>query len=185
MTKLPIRVNAFVYQITDAGVEFLCIKRVPDDGGFWQTVTGTVHDDESLIGTITREIKEECGIDSENILKIEGPFYDFEWMKGESKIREFVYAVEVKNHATLQVNTWWKQCVASAAESGRIPVLMYKVERKGWKVVMCLNPAVYDVAEFQHYIRKEPIRCTIELEDFREIFRAHAINFIQHTGQHT
>lgn len=95
------------------------------------------------------------------------------------------YAVEIKNHATLQVNSWWKQCVSSAAESGRIPVLMYKVERKGWKVVMCLNPAVYDVAEFQHYIRKEPIRCTIELEDFREIFRAHSINFIQHTGQHT
>lgn len=95
------------------------------------------------------------------------------------------YAVEVKNHATLQVNMWWKQCVSSAAESGRIPVLMYKVERKGWKVVMCLNPAVYDVAEFQHYIRKEPIRCTIELEDFREIFRAHSINFILHTRGYT
>lgn len=101
MTKLPIRVNAFVYRKTDAGVEFLCIKRVPDDGGFWQTVTGTVHDDESLIGTITREIDEECGIGPTNILKIEGPFYDFEWMKGETKIREFVYAVEVSNDVTI------------------------------------------------------------------------------------
>lgn len=96
MTKLPIRVNAFVYQRKDSGIEFLCIKRVPDDGGFWQTVTGTVHDDESFIGTITREIDEECGIKSADIVKIEGPFYDFEWMKGETKIREFVYAVEVK-----------------------------------------------------------------------------------------
>ena len=97
MTKLPIRVNAFVYQKKEDAIEFLCIKRVPDDGGFWQTVTGTVHDDESLIGTITREIKEECGIESAEILTIEGPFYDFEWMKGETKIREFVYAVEVKH----------------------------------------------------------------------------------------
>lgn len=96
MTKLPIRVNAFVYQKKDEAVEFLCIKRVPEDGGFWQTVTGTVHDDESLIGTISREIQEECGIGEENILKIEGPFYDFGWMKGKTKIREFVYAVEVK-----------------------------------------------------------------------------------------
>lgn len=95
------------------------------------------------------------------------------------------YAVEIKNHATLQVNTWWKQCVASAAETGRIPVLMYKVERKGWKVVLDMNPAVYDVGEFPHYINKRPIRATIELEDFREIFRAHAINFIKSTGQHT
>jgi lipoyl(octanoyl) transferase len=96
MTKLPIRVNAFVYQRKGAEIEFLCIKRVPEDGGFWQTVTGTVHDDESFIGTITREIHEECGIASSDIIKIEGPFYDFEWMKGETKIREFVYAVEVK-----------------------------------------------------------------------------------------
>lgn len=101
MTKLPIRVNAFVYQKRDDVIEFLCIKRVPDDGGFWQTVTGTVHDDESFIGTITREIQEECGIESSEILKIEGPFYDFEWMKGEKKIREFVYAVEVKNEVSI------------------------------------------------------------------------------------
>lgn len=96
MTKLPIQINAFVYQKKDGVIEFLCIKRVPDDGGFWQTVTGTVHDDESLIDTIAREIQEECSINSLDLLKIEGPFYDFEWMKGETKIREFVYAVEVK-----------------------------------------------------------------------------------------
>jgi 8-oxo-dGTP pyrophosphatase MutT (NUDIX family) len=95
MTKLPLRINAFIYTNNDAGLEFLCLKRTPDDGGFWQTVTGTVHDDESFIGTITREIQEECGIDTQNILKIEGPFFDFEWMKGEIKIREFVYGVEV------------------------------------------------------------------------------------------
>lgn len=97
MTKLPIRVNAFVYKTTENGVEFLCIRRVPEDGGFWQTVTGTVHDDESFRQTITREIHEECGLGAEQISKIEGPFYDFEWMKGDTKIREFVYAVEVDN----------------------------------------------------------------------------------------
>lgn len=95
MTKLPIRINAFVYRKEGTGLKFLCIKRVPDDGGFWQTVTGTVHDDESLIGTISREIGEECGIENKDILKIDGPLYDFEWMKGDIKIREFVYAVEV------------------------------------------------------------------------------------------
>lgn len=95
MNELPIRVNAFVYQRRGDGVKFLCMKRVPKDGGFWQTVTGTVHDDESFEDTIVREIQEECGIGSEHIVKIEGPLYDFEWMKGETKIQEFVYAVEV------------------------------------------------------------------------------------------
>lgn len=104
MTKLPIRVNAFVYKEVGEKTQFLCIKRVPDDGGFWQTVTGTVHDDESFLGTITREIKEECGINADEIVKIEGPFYDFEWMKGDIKIREFVYAVEVKENVEVTLS---------------------------------------------------------------------------------
>jgi hypothetical protein len=95
------------------------------------------------------------------------------------------YAIEVKNQENLQVNTWWKQTITSASETGKIPVLLYKQSRKGWKVVIQLNPAVHDVAEFSHYIRKESIRATIELDDFREIFRAHAINFIISTGSYT
>lgn len=35
MTELAVRVNAFVYQLTDTERMFLCIKRVPGDGGFW------------------------------------------------------------------------------------------------------------------------------------------------------
>lgn len=96
-----------------------------------------------------------------------------------------MYAVEVKNQEKLQVNTWWKQTILSASETKKIPVLLYKQARKGWKVVILVNPAVYDVAEFGHYIRKESIRATIELEDFREIFRAHAINYIKATGSYT
>ncbi len=97
ITEQAVRVNAFVYQLSDNEPKFLCIKRVPEDGGFWQTVTGTVHKNESLVDTIRREIKEECGIGAENIMKIEGPLYEFKWKKGEMNIQEFVYAVEVKN----------------------------------------------------------------------------------------
>lgn len=96
-----------------------------------------------------------------------------------------MYAVEIKNHEKLQVNTWWKQTVISAQETKKIPVLMYKEARKGWKVVIQMNPAVFDIGEFNHYIVKESIRATISLEDFREIFRAHAINFIKNTGSYT
>lgn len=95
------------------------------------------------------------------------------------------YCVEIKNHATLAVNTWWKQTVKSARECNKIPVLMYKIPRAGWKVVICMNPSVFDINEFNYYIKKEPIRATIELEDFREIFRAHAINHIVQTGTYS
>ena len=48
----------------------------------------------------------------------------------------FGFDIEVKNCAQLSINTWWKQCTASAERSGGTPVLMYKVARKGWRVVM-------------------------------------------------
>jgi 8-oxo-dGTP pyrophosphatase MutT (NUDIX family) len=63
-----------------------------------------MHDDESLQGTITREMQEECGIRAEDILHIQGPLYDFEWMKGEIKIREFVYAVLVKDNLAVTLS---------------------------------------------------------------------------------
>lgn len=95
MAKLPIRINAFVRKNEGNERKTLCIKRVPDDGGFWQTVTGTVEDSESFIQTIKREISEECGIVEDQIRQIEGPLYDFNWNKKGIEIREFVYAVEI------------------------------------------------------------------------------------------
>ncbi len=104
IVELPIRVNVFVFRKNAGRPEFLCIKRVPSDGGFWQTVTGTVHDSESLVDTCIREIKEECGIDSDNIKNLDGPFYDFEWEKNGVKIREFVYIAEVNENASVSLN---------------------------------------------------------------------------------
>lgn len=92
------------------------------------------------------------------------------------------HAVEVKNHATPQVNTWWKQTVQSAKELGRYPVLMYKIERKGWKVVLPLNPVVFSNGEWQWYEVKDSIRAEISLEDYRIIFKAHAKQWLIDRG---
>ncbi len=97
MTNLPIRVNVFVYRRNNTNIEFLCVKRVPNDGGFWQTITGTVHENEAHTDTVVREIKEECGIANEDVLSVEGPFYNFEWIKNNVTIQEFVYMAEVRD----------------------------------------------------------------------------------------
>lgn len=48
--------------------------------------------------------------------------------------------IEVKNQAQYSVGSWWKQCVESAARhDGGIPILMYKIPRKGWGVIMELQ----------------------------------------------
>lgn len=92
------------------------------------------------------------------------------------------YAFEIKRQETLKVNTWWEQCVISASETGKRPVLLYKQSRKPWQVVLLMNPYVHNVEEYNNYLRKQPIRAQISLEDFREIFRAHVIDHIKTTG---
>lgn len=68
-------------------------------------------------------------------------------------------AVEVKRHETLQINTWWKQCVNSAAENDEIPCLFYRQNRQKWKVRIRL-PVQYSPRN--HFLM--PV--TLELEEF-------------------
>ena len=44
-------------------------------------------------------------------------------------------AMEVKWQETLCVNTWWKQTIRQA-DDDQVPVLIYKQNRKSWKVLM-------------------------------------------------
>lgn len=46
------------------------------------------------------------------------------------------FLCEVKYHARLNVREWWKQAVVSAKACGLIPVVAYKVARKGWRFVL-------------------------------------------------
>lgn len=46
----------------------------------------------------------------------------------------FGMAVEVKRQEQLSIGTWWKQCVAAAERNNELPVLIYRQNRKAWKV---------------------------------------------------
>jgi hypothetical protein len=46
----------------------------------------------------------------------------------------FGLAIEVKRQEQLSVGTWWRQCVASAERNNELPVLMYRQNRKPWRV---------------------------------------------------
>lgn len=49
--------------MTEAGVEVLLIRRVPEEGGFWQGVSGCVEStDFSLASAAARETEEETGL---------------------------------------------------------------------------------------------------------------------------
>jgi len=51
--------------------------------------------------------------------------------------------IEVKRQEQLSINTWWKQCVASAARTGGIAILVYRQNRKKWAVCMYADIPVF------------------------------------------
>lgn len=72
-------------------------------------------------------------------------------------------ALEVKAHATLNVNSWWKQTVQQAGP-GQLPVLAYKITRRGWWVVTEMQLPVAD--------KTFKCRAEITMESFLVYFKA-------------
>lgn len=60
--KVPRSVQVVVYSETPQGREFLLLKRVDAQGGFWQSVTGSLEENETHAEAAVREIREETGI---------------------------------------------------------------------------------------------------------------------------
>ena len=55
-------VQVIPWRRTERGLEVLAIRRVPQEGGFWQPVTGRIEPDEAPAETAVRETREETGL---------------------------------------------------------------------------------------------------------------------------
>lgn len=79
-------------------------------------------------------------------------------------------APEIKHCEQLAINTWWAQTVRQA-KPNQMPVLIYKVSRKGWHVVtnVCLP-----VGNDFHIVRS-----TMSLDDFLAYFEARLLHDIR------
>lgn len=94
--KLPIKFEGILFCKKDGEFKFLLVKRIPEDGGFWQPITGTLESNESLTECIYREIEEEININKNQITSITDMFYQFTWMKNkDTQISEYVFGVEL------------------------------------------------------------------------------------------
>lgn len=75
-------------------------------------------------------------------------------------------SIEVKRQEQLSVNTWWQQCVKSAQRDKLMPVLVYRQNRRTWRVVTwsCLMmPATPGANRW--------VRCEMDLADFLAWYR--------------
>lgn len=101
--ELPIKVEGVIFSKVDGGYKFLILKRTPEDGDFWQPLTGTVNDGEKLVDCLKRELKEETGI--VNSINFTEEIWRFDWKnKRDETIVEFVFGIEIDFDSEIKLN---------------------------------------------------------------------------------
>ncbi|QJI53337.1 endonuclease [Alteromonas phage vB_AcoS-R7M] len=86
-------------------------------------------------------------------------------------------AFEVKRQEKLSVNTWWKQCTASANRTGYIPILIYRQNRKPWKVRMYATIPV-EVSGYRGALYNNPVE--LDLDTFKAWFTEYTKRWLLH-----
>lgn len=88
---------------------------------------------------------------------------------GDDLSNTFDFAIEIKRHekdGPGEVAKWWAQCVKSAAEQQKTPVLMYRKNRRPWQIRM--PGMVYTDDGVQCFESFGIVECSIE--QFNELF---------------
>jgi dATP pyrophosphohydrolase len=95
-------VHAELYRVVDGTIEFLLVKRVPHDGGFWQPVTGSIEDGEQIRDSLVREVAEETGITE--LLHISPQLRQVHWEYRNGFGYDLVHAVHVAPEVQVVLN---------------------------------------------------------------------------------
>jgi len=90
------QVGGIIFRERNEVLEFLLLKRIPEKGGFWQSITGEV-ENETLLDAVLRETSEEAGIKTEDIIQIIKNVNHFEYKntKKDCIVTEYVFGLEV------------------------------------------------------------------------------------------
>lgn len=84
-------------------LEFLVVKRVPEDGDFWQPITGGIEPGETTLDTVCREVAEEIGIEA--LLHVSDELLRSEWGAADGRPGiDVMHVVEVAYDAEVRLN---------------------------------------------------------------------------------
>jgi len=92
--RLPIQIEAILFNRTNGKIQYLLLKRISRRGGFWQPITGGLEEGETKIEALRREIREETGI--KDIIKIIEDVHYHEFLDPHL-VKEYVFGVEVSS----------------------------------------------------------------------------------------
>lgn len=88
---------------------------------------------------------------------------------GDDLIGTYGFSIEVKRQEALSLDKWWKQACLSAGRQGKTPVVIFKQNRKPWRVLMgggISHPLCKDGAVAWITVP----RLEVSLEDFERLF---------------
>ena len=101
--ELPIKTQGIIFKREDGVIKYLLLKRTEEDGGFWQPMTGTLNDGESLEECLRRETEEETGI--RKYIRIIKNIDKFEWVKPKKgTMTEYVFGIEVNKNTKIKIS---------------------------------------------------------------------------------
>lgn len=86
--------------------------------------------------------------------------------------------IEVKRQEDLSVNSWWKQCIESADRSGGIPILIFRQNRKAWRVCM-LADLPLQPTNASCYTCMAGIRVEVDIETFKKWFKLYYTSWVK------
>ena len=120
--RIPIQVLVYPVRKTNEGWEYLMLKRVKNRGGFWQGVTGAPENDETLSEAAKRELYEETGYSSVNLIKTDINFIipmEDRWKEiypeGTKEIPEYLFIAVIHHLGPPKIDPIehndWKWCL--------------------------------------------------------------------------
>lgn len=114
-------------------IRFLLLKRQPEKGGFWQSITGGVYPKEDKIKALKRELQEEIGV--KEIKKIIDTNYSFSFITDEGDtLHEYVFGIEIDPKQKISISkehTKYKWVKLKEA----LKLLKYESNIKGFKIL--------------------------------------------------
>ncbi len=94
------KIQAVIFRMAGSKPEFLILHRIPEHGGNWQSVTGSIEEGETADAALKREVFEETGIREQDMISYY-KIMEFYFEKDGVKKRENVFEVEVRRDAII------------------------------------------------------------------------------------
>ena len=89
---------------------------------------------------------------------------------GDDLTNPYRLSIEVKRQEALSVNTWWKQCLESCARFDNIPILIFKQNRKKWRIIMWGDLPMQPYTAATHRCMAHQ-RVEVDLDTFKQWFK--------------